>query len=93
MSGPGVMRLYDRDEEPAPPTETSGLVRQLPSGVGTVRADRGGNILAVDLDPRVMQRVSAEVLTAQLTDAIQQVQRHAVAAQQQPQRQRNPRRG
>jgi hypothetical protein len=76
MSDPYVLRLYDREEpEPMAP---SPLVRRLPSGVGTVRGDPGGNIVAVDLEPRRLQTVDPAVLTAELLSAIQQLQLRAV---------------
>ncbi len=77
MSGPGIMRLYDRDEERPATTEQQDLRQVLPSGAATVRADRSGNIVAVEVDPRRLQQVSPAAFTAQLTAAIQQVQDHA----------------
>ena len=77
MSGPGTMRLYDRDEEPPAATEEKDLRQVLPSGAATVRSDRSGNIVAVEVDPRRLQQVSPAVFTAQLTATIQQVQERA----------------
>jgi hypothetical protein len=77
MSGPGIMRLYDRDEEPPVATEQLDLCQELPSGAAMVRADRSGNIVAVEVDPRRLQQVSPAAFTAQLTAAIQQVQERA----------------
>lgn len=77
MSGPGIMRLYDRDEEPPSAADQQDLRQELPSGAATVRADRGGGIVAVKVDPRRLQQVSPAVFTAQLTAAIQQVQERA----------------
>ncbi len=76
MSGRFELRLYDR--EVLEPETPSPLVRQLPSGVGSVRADPGGNIVAVDLEPRRLQTVDPAVLMAELTAAIQQLQLRAV---------------
>jgi hypothetical protein len=71
------MRLYDRDEEPPAATEQLDLRQELPSGAATVRSDRSGDIVAVEVDPRRLQQVSPAVFTAQLMAAIQQVQERA----------------
>jgi hypothetical protein len=93
MNGPGVMRLYDRDEEPPAATEEQDLRQELPSGAATVRAHRGGDILAVEVDPRRLQQVSPAVFTAQLMAAIQQVQERAADQRRRQRQQRLRKRG
>lgn len=77
MSGPGILRLWESDEEPPADTEQPHFRQELPSGAATVRADSGGNIVAVEIDPHRIHTVNPQAFTAQLAAAIQQVQQRA----------------
>lgn len=87
MTGPGKMRLFDMDEPP--PARPNLLEQPLASGVGVVRGDLAGNVLAIELDRRRLSQVRPAVLSAQLTEAIQQLQRRADDARTRLIRQRN----
>jgi len=88
MTGSRKMRLFDM-EEPAHGERPTVLEQPLASGVGVVRGDLAGNVLAIELDRTRLSQVGPAVLTAQLTEAIQQLQRRATDTRMQIIRQRN----
>ena len=77
MTGPGEMRLYDMTDEPARDEQATLLEQPLASGVGVVRGDLAGNVLAIVLDRKRLPQIGPDVLTAQLTEAIQRLQGRA----------------
>lgn len=89
MTGPVEMQLFDTPDEPARDEQSTLLEQPLASGAGVVHGDLAGNVLRIELDRARVPQISPAVLTAQLTEAIQQLQRRATDTRMQIIRRRN----
>jgi len=83
------MKLFDMQDEAVAATPADRLEQPLASGVGVVRGDLAGNVLSIELDRARVPQITPAVLTAQLTEAIQQLQRRAADTRLRIIRQRN----